>query len=68
MWRVEWPDAIRATLATTNNPNGTITNSDLELAGAVLPILVLEAMVTLEDCNTMLASDNTPTGWVGAKA
>jgi len=65
VWRIEWPDNIRANLVSFKNPHGNITNSDLELAGAILQLLVLEAIVTLEDCNTMLASDNTPTvGWI----
>ena len=65
VWRVEWPDTIRANLVSFKNPKGNITNSDLELAGAVLHLLGLEAIINLTDCNTMLLCDNTPTvGWI----
>ena len=35
LWRVPFPDDIRACLVTFENPNGTITNSDLEMAATV---------------------------------
>ena len=37
VWRYEWPQAIKDQLVTDNNPNGTITNSDLELASGPPP-------------------------------
>ena len=60
VWRYEWPDCIREKLVSTKNPKGTITNSDLELAGGVMHIIALEAMVPIEGVNTMLSCDNTP--------
>jgi hypothetical protein len=33
LWRAPFPPHIQARLVSTNNPQGTITNSDLELAG-----------------------------------
>ena len=36
VWRVTWPKTISAALVSCDNPRGTITNSDLELAGAFL--------------------------------
>jgi hypothetical protein len=36
VWRLQWPDAIKARLITLDNPAGTITNSDLELAGGLI--------------------------------
>ena len=46
MWRIQWPDEIRRLLVTDENPRGTITNSDLELAGGLIH---LEALVTTFD-------------------
>ena len=65
VWRVEWPDSIRDALVSFTNPHGTITNSDLELAGAFLHVLVLEGMMEMANCNTLSGCDNTPTvSWV----
>ncbi|KAL7548224.1 hypothetical protein ACHAWF_016570 [Thalassiosira exigua] len=36
LWRLRWPEYITKRLVTESNPNGTITNSDLELAGGLL--------------------------------
>eukprot|EP00978_Attheya_sp_CCMP212_P046624 scaffold402300_cov43-Attheya_sp.AAC.1 len=32
VWRVEWPSDITANVVFDKNPDGTITNSDLEMA------------------------------------
>ena len=36
LWRLKWPQYIIDELVTTENPTGTISNSDLELAGGLL--------------------------------
>jgi hypothetical protein len=36
VWRAEFPVAVMSKLVTTENPHGTITNSDLELAASIL--------------------------------
>lgn len=36
LWQLEWPQDIKDSLVAFNNPQGTITNSDLELAGSLL--------------------------------
>ncbi|KAL7508643.1 hypothetical protein ACHAXN_005689 [Cyclotella atomus] len=36
VWQLEWPDSVSAKLVSSDNPNSTITNSDLELAGGLL--------------------------------
>ena len=41
LWRFQWPDYIKKLLVTTDNPHGTITNSDLELAGGLLHLQAL---------------------------
>ena len=34
VFRFPWPEDIKADLVSDKNPNGRITNSDLEIAGA----------------------------------
>ena len=41
VWRILWPRRIADLLITDANPNGTITNSDLELAGGLLHLEAL---------------------------
>ncbi|KAL7525124.1 hypothetical protein ACHAWF_005367, partial [Thalassiosira exigua] len=36
LWRLRWPEYITKRLVTDSNPHGTLTNSDLELAGGLL--------------------------------
>ena len=48
VWRVQWPDDIRQQVVSFDNPSGTLTNSDLEMAGMVLHYLVLEHLVALK--------------------
>ena len=45
VWRVEFPEDIQDDLCTQENPNGSVTMNDLELAGVVLGWLVLEKLV-----------------------
>ena len=49
-----------------SNPKGTITNSDLEMAGLLLVFLVMEEIIRdLKEKNIALFSNNTPTvSWV----
>ena len=42
VFRMEWPQEVRNQLQTEDNPEGTITNSDLEMADLVLLWLVIE--------------------------
>lgn len=62
VWRVPWPPEIVARLVTDRNPDGDITNSDLEMAAEVLGWLVLEACTdTLHWKHVGVCSDNSPT-------
>ena len=61
VWRVEWPDDIVARLVTQDNPDGDITNSDLEMAAEVLGWLVLESCVSTRHAHVGVCSDNSPT-------
>eukprot|EP00978_Attheya_sp_CCMP212_P003862 scaffold8211_cov81-Attheya_sp.AAC.1 len=48
VWRVEWPSDITANVVSDKNPDGAITNSDLEMAGVLIQQqLVLERLVEL---------------------
>ena len=62
VFRLEWPDEVRALLISESNPNGKITNSDLECAGGLLLWLVIEHVLpTLQDRHVALLNDNSPT-------
>lgn len=41
LWGYEWSDSIKCQLSTPLNPNGSITDSDLELAGGLLHLKAL---------------------------
>ena len=66
VFRLKWPSIIRHNIKTHDNPNGTITNSDLEFARLLLLWLTMEAVCpTLTNTHVALISDNTPTvHWV----
>lgn len=66
VFRVQWPPEITADVISTENPQGRITNSDLEMAGLLLLWVVMEDVCpTVENAHVALFSDNTPTvHWV----
>ena len=41
LWRLQWPQDIVESLVSSSNPNGTINNSALELAGGLLHLDVI---------------------------
>ena len=45
-FRLQWPPEITKDLVSFDNPNGKITNSDLEMAGLLLLWLCLEGIAT----------------------
>ena len=61
VWRVEWPKDVQELMVSEDNPTGTITNSDLECAGLLLHVMVLEAIVDLFHKHIGAYCDNTPT-------
>jgi len=66
LWRDPFPDEIRRLLVSFKNLRGTITNSDLELAGSIAHNDVLAQEVDLTEANTAAGTDNTPTlAWRG---
>ena len=65
--RLEWPEEVRKLiLCHKYNPDGKVTNSDLECAGKLFLWLVIECCVPdLAGKHIALLSDNTPTvSWV----
>ena len=66
VFRLQWPPDVSAALVSQHNPNGTITNSDLEMAGLMLLWLTMEATCPeLTGAHVALFSDNSPTvHWV----
>ena len=66
VFRLQWPEEIRKEVKTFDNPNGKLTNSDLEMAGYLLLWLCMEG--TAKDlCHKHIAlfSDNSPSvSWV----
>jgi hypothetical protein len=63
---LEWPKDIAANLVSSDNLQGSITNSDLEMAGLLLLWLCIEAIVRdVAHKHVALFSDNSPTiSWV----
>ena len=61
VWRFPWPQEVKDRLVTFANPNGDITNSDLELVAELMGLLILEACVPLRWAHIGVCSDNTPT-------
>jgi len=67
VFRLPWPEDIKQQVRKTNaGQGGTLTNSDLEMAGLLLLFLVMEEVCTFEaGAHIALFSDNSPTvSWV----
>ena len=58
MWRLRWPRRIADLLITDANPNGTITNSDLELAGGLLHLEALAQTFDVRERTVLTKTDN----------
>ena len=66
VFRLQWPPDITAAVVSDDNPNGSLTNNDLEMAGLLLLWLAIEETCPdLNGSHVALYSDNTPTvSWV----
>ena len=66
VFRYEWPDDIKREIVSDANPNGKLTNSDLECAGLLMLWLVMEDVCDITTgTHVALFSDNSPTvSWV----
>ena len=62
VWRLQWPSDITADLVSWENPQGRITNSDLELAALVLHEACFPSVCVSPHWHApATGSDNTPT-------
>ena len=61
LWRQQFPPDLQEQLVSWDNPTGTITNSDLELAAAIAQQDVMAHTADLRDRTIHTHSDNTPT-------
>ena len=60
LWRFQWPQDIVASLVTEANPTGTVTNSDLELAGGLIHLDVLAQTFDIRERTVLSKTDNLP--------
>ena len=55
---MEWPQYITDRLVSSDNPNGTISNSDLELAGGLLHLEALAQCFDIRERTVLSKTDN----------
>ncbi len=61
VFRCKWPNDVKSCLVLVANPQGTVTNLDLEMAGLLLLWLVMkEVCGDLAEKWVALFSDNNP--------
>merc|ERR1712115_730160 len=58
VWRLRWPQRIADLLVTDANPNGTVTNSDLELAGGLIHLEALAQTFDIRERTVLSKTDN----------
>ena len=61
LWRYKWPDDIIVNLVTTENPSGTVTNSDLELAGGLIHLEAIIQTFHVRECTFLSKTDKLAT-------
>ena len=61
VWRLEWPEYIKDRLVSSSNPGGTISNSDLELAGGLLHLEALAQTFDIRERTVLSKTDNLNT-------
>ena len=60
VWRTPFPPQVQRELISSTNPSGTITNSDIKLAGAIAHAGALVHHRDIGECTVATFSDNTP--------
>ena len=69
VWRVRWPEYIRARPVSSENPEGNITTSNLEMATKLLGWLILEGLVATKWAHVGVCNNNMVTvAWQGRGA
>ena len=58
VWRYEWPLHIQRQLVTSTNPHGTISISDLELAGGLIHLDILAQHLDARERTVLSKTDN----------
>jgi hypothetical protein len=58
LWRYQWPEEIHSRLVTETNPMGSISISDLELAGGLLHLDVLCQQYDIRERTILSKTDN----------
>ena len=58
LWRLQWPSDLPAKLVSTSNPLGSITNSDLELAGGLLHLEAAASCLDVRERTIVSNTDN----------
>ena len=61
VWRCKWPQHIKGALVTEDNPFGTLSNSDLELAGRLLHLEALANNFDVRERTILSKTDNLAT-------
>jgi len=61
VWHIAFPAHIQQALVSLNNPQGTITNSALKMAGLLCQWLVLKQLANLTHSHVAIGCNNTPT-------
>jgi hypothetical protein len=61
VWRLQWPQDITNNLVSTSNPTGTVTNSDLELAGGLLHLDIVAQNYDVRERTVLSKTDNLAT-------
>jgi hypothetical protein len=72
VWRVQWPTDVTYTVVSDSNPDGQLTNSDLEMAGVLLHAAVLEEILGpsgMIGTQAAIGCDNSPSvAWTNRMA
>jgi hypothetical protein len=63
LWRAPFPSEIAKRLVSSDNPAGTITNSELEVTGRVAQLDVLAQHLDIRKRTVHNSSDNVATVW-----
>ena len=61
LWRYQWPQEIVDRLVTSENRSGTISNSDLELAGGLFQLEALSQTFDIRERTVLSKGDNLAT-------
>jgi hypothetical protein len=61
VWWQQWPDFISSWMVTADNPHGSITDSDLELASGLLHIDALSQFFDIRERTVLSKRDNLST-------